>query len=118
LIEFITDRYNKEIDKLKTERGKAGRKEKLKSVVSFVKRNQEQFILMFLVAALISDVKGVLLKKLRAVNSIGTFLETPDGFKVTSPEGFVAIDRLGGSAVKLVDRLEFSKANFTLDKTW
>lgn len=118
LIEFITDKYTKEIDKLKTDKGKAGRKQKLKSIVSFVKTNQEQFILMFLVAALISDVKGVLLKKLRTVNSIGTFLETPDGFKVTSPEGFVAIDRIGGGAVKLVDRLEFSKANFTLNKDW
>lgn len=118
LIDFITDKYSKDIDKLKTDKGKNSRKEKLKSVISFVKTNQDQFILMFLIAALISDVKGVLLKKLRTVNSIGTFLETPDGFKVTSPEGFVAIDRLGGSAVKLVDRLEFSKANFTLDKTW
>ena len=73
---------------------------------------------MFLIAALIADVKGVLLSKLRKVNSIGTFLETPDGFKVTSPEGFVAVDHMKGNAVKLVDRLEFSRANFTLDKGW
>jgi hypothetical protein len=51
------------------------------------------------------------------VNSIGTFLETPDGFKVTSPEGFVAVDRIG-KAYKLVDRLEFSRANFVTDKGW
>jgi Family of unknown function (DUF6267) len=118
LIDFITDKFNKEIDKLKTERGKSGRQAKLKAVVSFVKTNREQFILMFLIAGLIADVKGVLLNKLRKVNSIGTFLETPDGFKVTSPEGFVAIDRLKGNAVKLVDRLEFSRANFTMDKSW
>lgn len=118
LIDFITDKFNKEIDKLKTERGKSGRQARLKTVVSFVKTNREQFILMFLISGLIADVKGVLLNKLRKVNSIGTFLETPDGFKVTSPEGFVAIDRLKGNAVKLVDRLEFSRANFTMDKSW
>ncbi len=118
LIEFITDKYQKEIDKLKTDRGKQGRKDRLKQHVSFIKTNREQFILMFLIAALIADVKGVLLSKLRKVNSIGTFLETPDGFKVTSPEGFVAVDHMKGNAVKLVDRLEFSRANFTLDKGW
>ena len=48
---------------------------------------------------------------------IGTFLKTPDGFKVTQPEGYVAIDSAGG-AVKLVDRLEFSHANFTIAKDW
>ena len=48
---------------------------------------------------------------------MGTFLKTNDGFKVTDQEGFVAIDS-SGTAVKLVDRLEFSKANFTTDKNW
>jgi len=42
-------------------------------------------------------------------------LETPDGFKVTAPEGFVAVDHLG-NAFKLVDRLEFSRANFNISK--
>lgn len=117
LITFIKERYQKEIDKLKTERGKQGRKDKLKETVSFITTHQEQFIIMFMIAALMTDVKGVLLKKLRTVSSIGTFLETPEGFRVTSPEGFVAIDH-AGTAVKLVDRLEFSRANFTQEKSW
>ena len=45
------------------------------------------------------------------------FLKTSNGYKVTAPEGFVAVDRSAG-AVKLVDRLEFSRANFTMDKNW
>lgn len=118
LIAFITDKFNADIEKLKTDRGKQGRRDALKSVVSFVRENEDQFILMFLIAALIADVKGVLLKKLRTVASIGTFLETPDGFKVTAPEGFVAVDRIKGNAVKLVDRLEFSRANFTQDRAF
>ena len=42
------------------------------------------------------------------------------GFRVTNPEGFVAIDRMEGGAVKLVDRLEFSTNNFSKDiiKGW
>jgi hypothetical protein len=49
--------------------------------------------------------------KLRQVEGIGTFQKTNDGYKVTSPEGFVAIGHDGG-AIKLVDRLSFSRANF------
>lgn len=117
LITFIREKYQKEIEKLKTEKGKIGKEQKLIEVLNFVNQHQDQFIIMFMIAALISDVKGVLIDKLKKVSSVGSFLETPDGFKVTSPEGFVAIDKFG-DAVKLVDRLEFSRANFTLPKTW
>jgi hypothetical protein len=117
LISFVTDKFQVEIDALKTDRGKQGKTEKLKSAVSFIKTHREQLIIMFTIAALMTSVKGILLAKLKRVNSIGTFLETPDGFKVTSPEGFVAVDHIG-NAVKLVDRLEFSRANFTMDKGW
>ena len=51
------------------------------------------------------------------IKSIGTFIQTDKGFRVTNPEGYVAVDR-SGSAVKLVDRLEFSTANFTIAKNW
>ena len=59
----------------------------------------------------------MIVKKLETIEGIGTFLKTDTGYKVTAPEGFVAIDSKGG-AVKLVDRLEFSHANFTLEKDW
>jgi hypothetical protein len=62
----------------------------------------------------------MLIKKLAEVGGISTFVQTENGFKVTSPEGFVAIDHLSGSAVKLVDRMEFSKNNFdpSIIKGW
>lgn len=117
LVDFIQQKFSDEIETLKTERGKTGKEEQLKQTLRFIKSNQKDLVSMFLVAALIEDVKGIFINKLRRVNSIGTFLETPDGYKVTSPEGFVAIDKIG-KAYKLVDRLEFSRANFTSDKDW
>ena len=63
------------------------------------------------------NVKFVELRKLEKIQGIGTFLKTDDGYKVTAPEGYVAIDSSGG-AVKLVDRLGFSHANFTIAKDW
>jgi hypothetical protein len=117
LTEFVTSKFQSEIDALKTQRGKEGKTQKLKSTIQFINAHKEQFIIMFMIASLMTSVKKVLLSKLKKVNSIGTFLETPEGFKVTSPEGFVAVDHIG-NAVKLVDRLEFSRANFTMEKGW
>ena len=65
----------------------------------------------------LQTAKTMIIKKLQRAENIGTFLRTPNGYRVTAPEGFVAIDRIG-KALKLVDRLEFSRANFTADKDW
>ena len=66
------------------------------------------------------DSKLIIINKLNKLNNIGTFVKTRSGFKVTNPEGFVAIDRMEGGAVKLVNRLEFSTNNFSKDiiKGW
>ncbi len=76
--------------------------------------------LYFVVATYITlqTAKAMILRKLVRAENIGTFLKTPNGYKVTAPEGFVAIDHIG-KALKLVDRLEFSRANFSAnDKSW
>ena len=70
--------------------------------------------------------KVIVLAKLKLINSlnklkkIDTFVKTKQGYKVTGEEGYVAIDQLGGDAVKIVDRLEFSYNNFSPDilKGW
>jgi hypothetical protein len=62
---------------------------------------------------MIVEAKLRIITQLDKAKSVGTFLKTRDGYKVTEQEGFVAIDRIGRNAVKLVDRLEFSKANFS-----
>ena len=68
---------------------------------------------------LLIQAKKMIIDKMNKASQIGTFLRTASGFKATTPEGFVAIDRVG-NAVKLVDRLEFSRANFSPDvlKGW
>jgi hypothetical protein len=59
----------------------------------------------------------MIVHKLNQVKGTQTFLKTPDGFQATAPEGFVAIDHVG-NALKLVDRLQFSHANFNAAKDW
>ena len=68
---------------------------------------------------LLVDAKMQIVKKLNSVKGLtDTFIRTDNGYKVTNPEGYVAIDRVGGKAVKLVDRMEFSFNNFTAIKAW
>ena len=61
--------------------------------------------------------KQLIIDALNRVKSIGTFKKTATGFEVVNPEGYVAIDKTG-SAVKLVDRMEFAYNNFTAQKNW
>jgi hypothetical protein len=113
LMDFIYDFYQKEIDKLKTEKGKASKEEKRKEILSyFSKIDKSQIVSLFDLYNLIVDAKLMVITKLDKTKRIGTFVKTVDGYKVTEQEGFVAIDKLG-KAVKLVDRLNFSNKNFS-----
>jgi hypothetical protein len=69
---------------------------------------------------LLVDCKMLVIEKLNHVDGLRTLLKTKNGFEVTGQEGFVAIDHIGKGALKLVDRLEFSKANFSTEyiKGW
>jgi len=114
LIKWIGARYQKEIDKRKTEKGKAAQQKKLDDILSFFStRNKTSLKYMF-------DLqKAIVLAKLRLINSLNklskvrTFVKTNNGYKVTGEEGYVAIDKIGGDAVKIVDRMEFSYNNFS-----
>ena len=121
LIEYIANRYKKDEDKLKTEKGKEGVREKKKKVMSyFVNTPKAQIVALFDLYNLIAEAKLIIIRKLDKAKSIGTFLRTAGGYKVTEQEGFVAIDHVGKNAIKLVDRLQFSNANFSSDiiKGW
>jgi hypothetical protein len=68
---------------------------------------------MFDLMKVLVEAKGMVIDQFNKTQEIDTLLKTAKGFIVTKQEGFVAIDKLKGGAVKLVDRLEFSKANFS-----
>jgi hypothetical protein len=121
LMEYIYEYYQKEIDKRKSEKGKASQEEKRKEIMSyFSNTDKSQIVGLFELYNLIVDAKLMIIRKLDKAKTVGTFLKTKDGYKVTEQEGFVAIDRMGKNAVKLVDRLQFSNANFSPDyiKGW
>lgn len=84
--------------------------------LQFIKSNDRAIYMTVASYMNLQKAKSIVIRQLSKVNTFGTFLKTDDGYKVTAPEGFVAIK--SGNALKLVDRLEFSRANFTVAKDW
>lgn len=121
LILFIKDKYKQEAAKRKTAAGKRTQLQKLNDKMRFFSpENRESIEKMFELQQMIVLAKLQLINKLNQLKSIETFVKTNKGFRVTGEEGYVAIDKLGGDAVKLVDRMEFSYNNFSPDilKGW
>jgi len=114
LVKYINAYYQKEMDKRSTEKGKKTQKDKVNSVLAYFENNKTSEIQkVFDMYNLLVDAKLIFVKKLNQVEGLKTLLRTSNGYEVTGQEGFVAIDTLKGGALKLVDRLQFSKANFS-----
>jgi hypothetical protein len=113
---YFIGKLKKEINSVKTDKAKQKYKEILEVGMKIIRPNRKG--LYFAIASYITlqTAKKMLLGKLNGIQSIGSFMRTGNGYKVTSPEGFVAINK--GNAVKLVDRLVFSQANFNVAKDW
>ena len=119
LIKWVEDRHNKEILAAKMEKTKTRKIAEKNEVLRFYRSNTAQLKLIFDLQNKLVDAKNMIVRKLREIKQVaGTFVRTDDGFKISNPEGFVAVDKLKGGAVKLIDRLEFSHDNFTATKNW
>ena len=118
---YIEEYYQKQADKVKTEKSKEAKIAQGQEILKFFDaRNIKEIEKVFTLYNLLVDAKLMIIEKLNHVDGLKTFLKTKNGFEVTGQEGFVAIDHLSGGSLKLVDRLNFSKANFSTDyiKGW
>jgi hypothetical protein len=119
VMNFIADKYNKSINDAKRPDTKANRKREKDAIMRWFHQNRVGLKSIFELQNLFIDAKTMLIRKFNQVNDIGTFIHTPEGgFRVTTPEGYVAAWSSGGDAVKLVDRMEFSRTNFLATKNW
>ena len=118
-ITHVENHFDKEIDKLKTDKSKDVLETKKKEYVREFKRDLGNLEYVITLQSHLVNAKMGIVKKLNSVKGLtDTFIKTSNGFKVVNPEGYVAIDRISGDAVKLVDRMEFSFNNFTAIKAW
>lgn len=114
LIKWITARFQKEADKRKTEKGKSAQYAKRDEVLKFFSNNNKKSLkLMFDLQKMLVLAKLKLINILNRLSKTKHFVKTRNGYATTGPEGYVAIDKLGGDAVKIVDRMEFSYNNFS-----
>ena len=119
MIAYVYDKLKADIDKVKQEKTKKVKKEIMDKYVKFLRKNSGEFVKIFAMQNLLIDAKLLIVRKLESIQGLTkTFIKTPTGYRVTAPEGFVAIDSLKGGAVKLVDRMEFSMQNFNAAKNW
>ncbi len=118
-LKWVEEKFDKEKDKLKSDAGK--QKVETKKVESIRELNKLTGLLtnVIIFQNLLVSAKMDIVRKLNKVKQLtNTFVRTSNGFKVVNAEGYVAIDRVSGNAVKLVDRMEFSFNNFTAIKAW
>ena len=110
---WMRNRMSKEIAKRKSQAGKQRITEAYKKKIAEISQRQDDVVNLFKVSKLLAQAKQIFLNKYNnAVYNTKHFLDNGDGtLSVSNPEGYVAVSR-EGDAVKLVDRLEFSRANF------
>ena len=118
-VSWVEDTFQKQIDKLKTQSRKDALENKKKEISRELQKHTSNLTNVIAFQNYIVEAKMGIVRKLNTVKGLtNTFIKTANGFKVTNPEGYVAIDRISGNAVKLVDRMEFSFNNFTAIKAW
>jgi hypothetical protein len=119
VMKFVEDKYNKAIGEAKMPATKAKRTQEKNIVMRWFRQHSGHLKMIFDLQNLLIDAKTIFINKFNQVNDLGTFIHTPEGgYKVTSPEGYVAAWSTGGNAVKLIDRMEFSRSNFLATKNW
>ena len=114
---YFQEEVHKAADKVKTPKAKASKLSKLYDGLDLIDSNEDGLKRAVELYTVLQGAKEVFIRKLEKGERFGTYLKTEDGFQITAPEGYVAIDE-GNNAIKLVDRLEFSKANFNVSKNW
>jgi len=113
---FVESRYALKEAGVKTDKAKQKWQTKKTEAIEHLNKNKSEIYRALGGFKNLITAKEQIINRLKKIEGVGTFLEDENGYKVTSPEGFVAIKE--GSAMKLVDRLEFSRANFTVAKDW
>ena len=115
--EYYEGEVKKAVDKVKTPKAKAGKLAKLYAGLDFIEENEQALTKAVALYTTLQQAKLLFIRKLEKGERIRTYLRSENGYKITAPEGYVAIKE-GTTAVKLVDRLQFSVANFNVSKDW
>ena len=121
-VSWISGKFVKDIEKLKSEKGKEKKTTQMKDTLSALKKLKPSIKNAFEITKIIANLKNNLIKIFNEITQndlLGTYLEdAPGEWQTTAPEGFALsrVDDDGAQITKLVDRGEFSAANFGTGK--
>jgi len=118
-VQWFTGRIDKKIATLKSSTGQEKALKNKEQLLSLIQDASQDIYTVFEFQKAVKQCKDIFIQKYNnMMREVGmkNYLFSPNGdLVVTDPEGYVAIDATG-NAVKFVDRLEFSRANFAIDK--
>ena len=116
-VEWVEGRLDRKIESLKSERGKEKATQSKQKIMSLIDAAKKDIANLLELQVLIKQGKDIFIQKynniMKGVAMKHYLFDSNGDLVVTDPEGYVAIDATG-SAIKFVDRLEFSRANFAL----
>lgn len=116
LVNFYHDKMSKELAKIKTADNLTKKRNLVYKSENYLLDNVYKFKTMIALYKELQSVKQMVIDKLDHLEEFRTFVQTDNGYKVTTPEGYVL--HKDGSMIKFVNRLEFAYNNFTLQKQW
>lgn len=116
LANFYHAKTSKELAKIKTEKNLIAKRNLVYKSENYLIENEAKFKAMLALYKELQAVKQLVIDKLDHLEEFRTFVQTENGYKVTTPEGYVL--HKDGSMIKFVNRLEFAFNNFTLQKQW
>ena len=118
-LSFISNKYQKRIDKLSTDKSKQKLQDEFDSIKKdiLLKENWRQTIMVvFEIHSWLQSLKDTVISHLEKASKNDSLKNYIEG-EVTGPEGYVVITK-NNQAFKFVNRMKFSKANFNIEKGW
>jgi hypothetical protein len=116
LVNFYHDKMSKELAKIKTVDNLTKKRNLVYQSENYLLDNVYKFKTMIALYKELQAVKQMVIDKLDHLEEFRTFVQTDNGYKVTTPEGYVL--HKDGSMIKFVNRMEFAYNNFTIQKQW
>ena len=113
---FYHAKMSKELAKIKTAANLTKKRNLVYQSENYLVDNVYKFKALLALYKEMQAVKQMVIDKLDHLEEFRTFVQTENGYKVTTPEGYVM--HKDGDMIKFVNRLEFAYNNFTLQKQW
>ena len=116
LVNFYDEKMQKELAKIKTVSNRTKKCALVYKSENYLLDNVYKFKAMIALYKEIQTLKQMVIDKLDHLEEFRTYVQTENGYKVTTPEGYVM--HKDGSMIKFVNRFEFAYNNFTIQKQW